>query len=90
MIGHERQKYTILENTLAGYLLTCNSHGNPEVQVPMTDRIIGAMFHLISVVSIKYMVVYARFVSLGMCHPDLLVFNIFFVCWNMQLKTVEL
>ena len=40
VIGLLRRKYNILGNTLPVDLLTCNPHGNPEVQVPMIDRII--------------------------------------------------
>ena len=40
VIGLLRRKYTISENTLAVDHLTCNTHGNPEVQVLMIDRII--------------------------------------------------
>ena len=57
MIGLLRRKYTILENTLTVDPLTCNPHGNPEVQVPMTDRLskfaldlstcVARLFHLI-------------------------------------------
>ena len=66
MIGLLRRKYTILKNTLTGDLLTCNPHGNPQVQVPMIDRLskfaldlstcVAPLFHLIRFVSIKYTV----------------------------------
>ena len=48
VIGLLRRKYTILENTLAVDLLTCNPHGNPEVQVPMIDRIIRVCSALVN------------------------------------------
>jgi len=35
-----RRKYTILENTLSVDFLTCTPTGNPEIQVPMIDRIL--------------------------------------------------
>ena len=64
VIGLLRRKYTILENTLTVDLLACNPHGNPEVQVPIIDRIIrvcsglvnlcGPIVHSISFVSVKY------------------------------------
>ena len=48
VIGLLRRKYTILENTLTADLLTCNLHGNPEVQVPMIDRIIRVYSGLVT------------------------------------------
>ena len=48
VIGLLSRKYTILENTLAVDLLTCNPHGNPEVQVPMIDRIIRVCSALVN------------------------------------------
>ena len=48
MIGFLRRKYTILENTLTVDLLTCNPHGNPEVQVPIIDRIITVCSELVN------------------------------------------
>ena len=47
-IGLLRRKYTILENTLPVDLLTCNPNGNPEVQVPMIDRIIRVCSGLVN------------------------------------------
>ena len=46
--GLLRRKYTILENTLIVDLLTCNPHGNPEVQVPMIDRFIRVCSGLVN------------------------------------------
>ena len=48
VIGLLRRKYTILENTLPVDLLTCNPNGNPEVQVPMIDRIIRVCSGLVN------------------------------------------
>ena len=81
MIGLLRRKYTILENTLTVDLLTCNPHGNSEVQLPMIDRLskfaldlstcVAPLFHLISFVSIKYTVGGGGgglgYVFMGMC-----------------------
>ena len=48
VIGLLCRKYAILENTLTVDLLTCNPHGNPEVQVPMIDRIIRVCSGLVN------------------------------------------
>ena len=48
VIGRLRRKYTMLENTLPVDLLTCNPHGNPEVQIPMIDRIIRVCSGLVN------------------------------------------
>lgn len=48
VIGLLRRKYTILENTLTVDLLAGNPHGNPEVQVPMIDRIIRVCSGLVN------------------------------------------
>ena len=46
--GLLRRKYTILENTLSVDFLTCNSTGNPEIQVPMIDRILRVCSGLVN------------------------------------------
>ena len=48
VIGLLCRKYTILENTLPVDLLTCNPNGNPQVQVPMIDRIIRVCSGLVN------------------------------------------
>ena len=48
VIGLLRRKYTILENTLSVDFLTCNPTGNPEIQVPMIDRILRVCSGLVN------------------------------------------
>ena len=48
VIGLLRRKYTILENTLSADFLTCNPTGNPEIQVPMIDRILRVCSGLVN------------------------------------------
>jgi len=48
VIGLLGRKYTMLENTLPVDLLTCNPHGNPEVQVPVIDHIIRVCSGLVN------------------------------------------
>jgi len=48
VIGLLRRKYTMLENTLPVDLLSCNPHGNPEVQIPMIVRIIRVCSGLVN------------------------------------------
>ena len=45
---HFERVIGLLENTLTVDLLTCNPHGNPEVQVPMIDRIIRVCSGLVN------------------------------------------
>ncbi len=49
VIGLLCRKYTILDDTLAAYRLTCNPHGNPEDQVPMIHRTIRVCPGLVNV-----------------------------------------
>ncbi|XP_068688434.1 uncharacterized protein [Montipora foliosa] len=48
VIGLLRRKYTILESTLSVDFLTCNPTGNPEIQVPMIDRILRVCSGLVN------------------------------------------
>ncbi len=48
VIGLLCRKCTILEDTLAAYGLTCDPHGNPDVQVPLIDQTIRVCSGLVN------------------------------------------
>ena len=56
VIGLLSRKYTILENTLSVDLLASNPNGNPEVQIPMINRIIRVCSGLVNVAPLFHLI----------------------------------